>query len=117
MSDDLESIDSFESQNGGGVKNLPNATGVLVLGILSIVTCWLYGVIGIILGVIALVMHKKDKELYKSNPSAYAASFKNSNAGKICAIIGLSLSALWFIYFVVIIIIFAGVAGANGFNY
>ena len=118
MSDDLESIDSFESQNGGGVKNLPNATGVLVMGILSIVTCWLYGVIGIILGIIALVLHKKDKELYLTNKNAYAASFKNSNAGKICAIIGLSLSALWLIYVIVVLLIFAGAAASsNNFNF
>ncbi len=116
MSDELESIDSFESQAAGGIKVLPNATAVLVLGILSIVTCWLYGILGIILGVIALVLHKKDKDLYATNNSAYAASYKNSNAGKICAIVGLSLSALWFVYFVVILIIFAGAAASGGFN-
>jgi hypothetical protein len=104
MSSEFESLDAFDAKGGDSPKQLPNATGVLVLGILSIVMCFLYGIIGIILGIIALVLHKKDKELYASNPIAYEASFKNSNAGKVCAIIGLSLSALYllFILFVVV---------------
>ncbi len=96
MKDEFESIDQLG--NNSSPKVLPNASAVLVLGILSIVTCWFYGIVGIILGIIALVLHKKDNEMYKTNRSAYEASFKNSNAGKICAIIGLSLSALFFIY-------------------
>jgi hypothetical protein len=105
MKDEFESIDQAGSHSSP--KDLPNATAVLVLGILSIVTCWLYGIIGIILGIIALVLHKKDNELYKTNRSAYEASFKNSNAGKICAIIGLSLSALFFLYLVFLFIYLA----------
>lgn len=102
MKDEFESID--QAGNNPRPKDLPNATAVLVLGILSIVTCWLYGFIGIILGIIALVLHKKDNELYKTNRSAYEASYKNSNAGKICAIIGLSLSALFLLYVVFLLI-------------
>ena len=96
-----EELDSFELQRD---KVLPNATAVLVLGILSLVTCFIYGIIGLILGIIALVLHKKDKAIYQTNPAAYERSFKNSNAGKICAIIGVSLSALYFLFFVVIIL-------------
>jgi hypothetical protein len=105
MSDNLESIDSFESNAGGGIKKVPNGTAVLVLGILSIVSCLFYGVVGIILGIIALVLHKKDKELYNSNQIAYAASFKNSNAGRICAVIGLILSILYFLLVVGIVVV------------
>ena len=42
-------------------QKLPNATAVLVLGILSIVTCCCYGVVGLILGIIALVLAKKER--------------------------------------------------------
>ena len=37
-----EELDSFELQRD---KVLPNATAVLVLGILSLVTCFIYGII------------------------------------------------------------------------
>lgn len=85
---------------------LPNATAVLVLGILSIVACWCYGIVGIILGVIALILSGKSKKLYDENPGAYTeGSYNNLKAGKICAIIGLSLSALTFIYFIFVIAI------------
>lgn len=97
-----EELDNFQ-----GSKNLPNATAVLVLGILSIVSCWLYGIIGVILGIIAIVLHKKDKAVYETNPAMYEQSFKNSKAGNICGIIGLILSGLMLLYFVVIIGIFA----------
>lgn len=94
--------------NLGGTQKLPNATAVLVLGIISIATCWLYGVPGLICGIIAIVLYKKDKKAYDANPSRYQeASFKNLKAGFVCGIIGLSLSALFLIY---IIIVFAFVA-------
>ena len=112
----LEEIDDFRTTDSGDnyPQALPNATAVLVLGILSIVTCWLYGIPGIILGVIALSLHKSDRALYDSNPEKYQASFANSNAGKICAIIGLSLSALFLIYILFILVI---LGTGNGFNY
>lgn len=93
-----EELDSFQ-----GSRNLPNATAVLVLGILSIVSCWTYGVIGLILGIIAIVLHKKDKAIYATNPAMYEQSFKNSKAGYICGIIGLILSALFFLYIIIIV--------------
>ena len=96
--EELESIDTFESQSSAP-KSLPNSTAVLVLGILSIVTCWVYGVVGLILGIIALVLAKKDREVFETNQTAYALSYKNTKAGKVCAIIGVSLSGLLFLYF------------------
>lgn len=81
---------------------LPNATAILVLGIISIALCWCYGVIGVTLGIIALVLSGKSMAMYKSNPAAYTVgSYNNAKAGKICAIIGLSLSALVLIWIVV----------------
>ncbi len=86
---------------------LPNGTAVLVLGILSIVTCILYGIIGIILGIIALSLASKDQKLYEANPQMYTpSSFNNLKAGKICGIIGLILSVLMILY-VVFILLFA----------
>lgn len=83
-------------QPGAPQQSLPNATAVLVLGIISIVGCIFYGIVGLICGIIALVLAKKDRSLYSINPVAYTlSSYKNLNAGRICAIIGTSLSALY----------------------
>ncbi|TKC04795.1 DUF4190 domain-containing protein [Pedobacter polaris] len=88
-------------------QSLPNATAVLVLGIVSIVLCCCYGILGLIPAIIALVLSKKDKALYAANPTLYTeGSFKNLNAGRVCAIIGLVLNILTLIYYAVIIIMF-----------
>jgi hypothetical protein len=96
--------EQFNQQFGftGGTQNLPNATAVLVLGIISIVGCFCYGIVGLITGIIALVLASKDNALLAQNPGVYKeGSIKNLRAGKICAIIGTSLSG---IYLVVIIV-------------
>ena len=83
-------------------QKLPNGTAILILGILSIITCCCYG-IGVILGIIALVLAKKDIALYAANPELYS-DYKNVNTGKILAIIGIVLNAIylafviWMIY-------------------
>lgn len=83
---------------------LKNATAVLVLGILSILGCFCYGIIGLILGIIALVLAGKDMKLYNANPEAFTAgSYSNLKAGRVCAIIGVILSSLYFIFFMILI--------------
>ena len=77
-------------------QQLPNSTAVLVLGILSILTCCCYGVPGIILAVIAIILAKKDLKLYKENPELYTG-YPNLNTGRILAIIGLIMSIITFI--------------------
>ncbi len=82
---------------------VPNATAVLVLGILSIVFCCF---IGLVLGIIALVLAGKGIAAYNENPNKYSvASFKNLKAGKVCAIVGLCVSALYTIYWIFYIMI------------
>ena len=112
--DNIDKI-SLDSDFTSGNSSLPNATAVLVLGIISIATCWLYGIPGLICGIICLVLAKKDLALYKKNPNQYSiTSYKNLKAGQVCGIIGLSLSALYLLIFVVFFgIIFAGAAGAG----
>lgn len=90
-----------------GQQQLPNSTAVLVLGIISIVGCFCYGIVGLILGIIALVLASKANTLIEQNPGVYTeASVKNMRAGRVCAIIGASISALcflfWIVYFVFI---------------
>jgi|APIni6443716594_1056825.scaffolds.fasta_scaffold601040_1 M penetrans paralogue family 26 len=85
-------------------QQLPNAIATLVLGILSIVFCWGYLIIPLALGIIALVLSKKAVALNKENPELYAG-YGNVKAGRICAIIGICLSAVWIIYIIVVVAI------------
>ncbi len=99
-------------QNFQVQQSLPNATAVLVLGILSIVGCCFYGG-GLIFGIIALVLAGKDKKLYAASPDFYTlASYKNVKAGSICAWIGLSLSILSIIM-IIVAIATIGIAGLS----
>jgi len=84
---------------------LPNSTAVLVLGIISIVSCWCYGIIGLILGIIALILAAKDRRRYLLEPDVYTeSSYKNLMAGRITAIIGLCLSGLFFLIILIAIL-------------
>ncbi len=92
---------------------LPNATAVLVLGIISIVGCICYGLPGIICGTIALVLANKDRRLYAASPASYTpGSYSNLKAGRTCAIIGLCLSSLYLIGIIFAIFMW-GVAALN----
>lgn len=90
------------SQQFNVQQPVPNAVAVLVLGILSIVFCICYGIIGLTLGIIALVLAGKGKALYEANPNAYTlGSYNNLKAGRVCAIIGVCLSSLYVIFLIV----------------
>lgn len=96
-----------------GKQALPNSTAVLVLGIISIVGCFCWGIVGIITGIIALVLAGKDNVLYNQNPSLYTeASVKNMKAGKVCGIIGLCLSAVYLVFMIVYIVFVGAVFSA-----
>ena len=83
--------------SGNQPANLPNATATLVLGILSIVVCF-------ICGIIALVISNKDVALYRANPELYSTtSYNNIKAGRICAIIGLCLQVVGLIIYIAVI--------------
>lgn len=86
-------------------QKLPNSTLILVFGILSIVTCCCYGIVGLILGIIALVLAKKATQIYAENPEQYTG-FQNVKTGKILAIIGIVLSTLTLLYFIWLISVF-----------
>lgn len=95
---------------------IPNSTGVLVMGIISIATCFCYGVPGLVLGIISLSLAGKGKRLYNNNPEFYTeASYKNLKAGQTCAIIGTILSGLM-ILIVIVYIFILGFAISSAFD-
>lgn len=79
---------------------LPNAGGVLAMGILSLVfqCCIPIGIASIVLGVLAIVYGNKAINIYDQNPEKFTQkSMKNAKAGRVCGIIGLSLGGAWLI--------------------
>jgi len=93
----------------------PNATLILVFGILSIVFC---GIIGLGFGITSLIMANKSKETYSLNPALYTTgSISNVNAGRICGIIGIVLGAivtlLLIAYIIFIFAILGGIAASG----
>ncbi len=93
---------------------LPNATLVLILGIASILTCCCYGIVGLTLGIIALIFAKKDVKLYKENSELYL-DYSNLKIGKVLAIIGIVLSSIYLL-FTVYLYVFLGEDGIKKFQ-
>jgi hypothetical protein len=88
-----------------------NATAVLVLGILSIVGSFCYGVLGLILGIIALAIAAGPTRQYRQDPQRYTdSSYSTLKAGKICGIIGLVLSLVVIVVFVLFFLLVAAKA-------
>lgn len=83
-------------------QKLPNATAVLVLGIISILTCCCYGIIGLALGIVGLVLTNKDLILYNQSPEKFD-NYQTLNTGKILCIIGIVLSAIAVLYYIWVI--------------
>ena len=76
-------------------ENLPDSTAVLVFGILSIIGSFCYGIVGLILGIIAVALAGRPERLYKQNPTKYSSSsYSNLKAGRVCGIVGICLSAV-----------------------
>lgn len=97
-------------------KVLPNATAILVLGICSLALCWCYGIVGLTLGIIALVLSNKAKALYNDNPELYTeSSFKNMKAGRTCGIIGLCIGGAYLLIMIIYFLI-AGIALGTFFS-
>ena len=97
---DFDVLDTA-SGNDNFPAGLPNASACLALGIISIATCWLYAIPGIVCGLIALVLLQFDFFVYWCLCGFLVVSFKSSKAGFVCGVVGLSLSAFMLLYFIV----------------
>ena len=100
---------------------LPNATAVLVLGIISLVfsVVCCYGV-GLVLGIIGVSLSVQGRRLYKQNPEMYDG-WQNLNAGFIMSIVGICVTAVWLIigilyYIIVGTFLFSNFSHANWNN-
>ena len=86
-------------------QTLPNATAVLVLGICSILFGCFF--VGLILGIIGVVMAGQGRRLYSANPELYEG-YGSLNAGRIMSIIGIILSSLYVVYWIIVVAILGG---------
>jgi len=103
--DDSQVQDHFSNRRGGmqdgdGTVELTDGSAVFVLGILSIIGGFCsYGVLGFIFGFVALMLAAKPWQAYHANPHRYTPhSFNQLKNGRICAIIGLSISAAFLVF-------------------
>ena len=80
-------------------QKLPNATTSLVLGIISIITCCCYGIIGLPLGIAAFITGKKAIKLNEEHPEEYEG-VGNAKTGKILGIVGIILNIVFVAYLV-----------------
>ena len=98
----------------GGVVNQVATTGggsgraiaSMVLGIVSIVTCMAYGVIGLPCGIIAVYLAPKARIAVQEG-TAPPSSLGMAKAGKVCGIIGIVLNGITILYLVGAIAFFA----------
>ena len=96
----MENFEQTREKSNFLMQNpLPKSKAALVLGIVSIVFCCCCGgLVGIVLGTIGLILSINATKLYANNNDIYTeVSYKNANAGKICSIIGLSISLFFII--------------------
>jgi len=79
---------------------LPGASTVLTMGILSIVlTLFCCGPFGAIFSIIGLVKAKTADQLYRESPENYT-DYSNVKTGKILSYIGLALSLVYLVLFI-----------------
>ncbi len=91
-------------------QEVPNATLILVFGILSLVGCCCYGILGVVFGIITIVISNKAMAIYNANPEMYYG-YQNVKIGRILAIIGLVLSAVFLITIILFFIFNGGTEG------
>ncbi|MBK6983916.1 MAG: hypothetical protein IPH32_03755 [Bacteroidetes bacterium] len=104
------------------LKNLPNSTGAMVLGIISIffsmIWCyWIGSIISLTCGIIGLVLAKSGQKLLEANENQYTlSSSNNNNAGKIMSIIGICLASIELLVLIIVLLFFGTLVGmgANG---
>ena len=87
--------------------DLPNSNAVLIIGILSILSCFLIGFPGVILGFIGMKLYKRPHGLYKIAPELYRKeSCKDLRVGYIMSVIGFAMSLLFVLFLLFYVFVF-----------
>ncbi|HTF03729.1 MAG TPA: hypothetical protein VK826_06870 [Bacteroidia bacterium] len=85
----------YQQQQGGafgGQIDHPKAASINTLGIIGLICTFVFGIVGLILNIIALSMSGGAMSDVNANPGKYTeASIKKIKGGRTCAIVGLSI--------------------------
>ncbi|VAW11348.1 hypothetical protein MNBD_BACTEROID03-1910 [hydrothermal vent metagenome] len=97
-------------------ETLPGASNALTFGIISIVGSLICcGPFAIIFSIIGLSNVKKAEKLYAENPEVYTG-YENVKTGKILSYIGLALSLIMLVFFILYFgVIIALIVNEGGF--
>ena len=88
---------------------IPNASAVLILGIIALIISFFNSLVGIVAGIVSLVMARNAERLYSDTPRLYTmSSYSNIRSGRTCAIIGIVIAILK----IILIGIILGLLGA-----
>jgi len=124
MEDELMPIDSYaQGRTTGHAPNNKELKTVKTLGIVSIVTsivcCLIYGIPGLVTGIIGLVLGNQAQRKYEENPENYYNGYLEDIKGaKTLNIIGICISGLVILGIIAyVIFIFTYAAGAGDFRF
>ena len=93
---------SQPASSHGPLLSAPGAVAALVCGILSIVVCWI-PLVGLILGIVALVMASKAKAAAVREPDRFVPGGVRVG-GFVCGIIGTVFSGFYLIWWIFIVL-------------
>lgn len=93
--------------------DLPNATKILVMGILSLAIS--LGV-GIIFSIIGIVRSKESLAIHKDNPGVYNG-YGRVKTGRVLSIVGIFINILMIIYIVFLFTVLIPMASNAGYYY
>jgi sulfite exporter TauE/SafE len=98
------------------MQKTPNHTAVLILGIVSYIgCCFTYGILGIIMSAIGIILANKDIKLINENQNVYDTSVKTWKTVNIIALV-LSILMLILGIFVISIIGFSNLGNEEEMN-
>lgn len=93
------------SINFGIKSSLPQSQIVMIMGIISIISILCCPGIGIILAIIALVLSRQDRQLYRMTPEKYTLeSFHQLKAGIILSWITVGFNLFCYLIFFIIVV-------------
>jgi uncharacterized protein YqhQ len=93
------------------IKKLPHQNAVLVLGIISIVGSLIYGIPGLICGIIGFSLSGRGMAIPETAENAKSREILN--AGRICSIIGIIFSVIMTLIYAYVIFIIVQYANAR----
>lgn len=74
---------------------LPNATLILTLGIISLISLFCYMPVSFLLAIVTLILSYTESKNYNSNPNLYTShSYTNLKTGRICALVAMALAVV-----------------------